>query len=339
VRFATYNVAWFDQLFDDAGALMPDQAESGLQEVTRAARIAGLVAVFRALDADAVLIVEAPDQNGRRDCVRALERFAAHAGLRARRAMLGFATDTQQEIALLYDPDALTARHDPQGAATGRKGRRSAPRFDGVYRVDLDHDGRDELMTWSKPPLEIAARTAQGVALRLIGVHAKSKAPHGARNPTDITRMSIANRRKQLAQCLWLRARVDQHLAQRDSVIVLGDFNDGPGLDEYEQLFGRSGVEVVLGSGTTALHDPHVHQALIRRFAAPPTTARFRHREEGWRQFLLDYIMISADLAAQAPRWRIWHPFDDPGCFADDTLRTALLAASDHFPVTLDIAL
>ena len=47
--------------------------------------------------------------------------------------------------------------------------------------------------------------------------------------------------------------------------------------------------------------------------------------------------MISADLAAKRPFWRIWHPFDDPVCFATPELREALLTASDHFPVTLDI--
>ena len=60
--------------------------------------------------------------------------------------------------------------------------------------------------------------------------------------------MSIDNRRKQLAQCVWLRRRVDGHLAAGDSLIVMGDFNDGPGLDEFEKLFGHSGVEIVLGT-------------------------------------------------------------------------------------------
>ncbi len=41
---------------------------------------------------------------------------------------------------------------------------------------------------------------------------------------------SIENRRKQLAQCVWLRQRVAGHLQAGDSLIVLGDFNDGPGL-------------------------------------------------------------------------------------------------------------
>ncbi|HSF92046.1 MAG TPA: endonuclease, partial [Paracoccaceae bacterium] len=35
--------------------------------------------------------------------------------------------------------------------------------------------------------------------------------------------------------------------------------------------------------------------------------------------------------------WRIWHPFDDPECFDDAELQAALLIASDHFPVSVDM--
>jgi hypothetical protein len=340
MRLATYNVEWFDHLFDDEGQLRNDAGWSGRQDVTRAEQTAALVQVFHALDADAVMVIEAPDQNGRRRTARALETFAARARLRARAALIGFPTDTQQEIAILYDPDRLTLRHDPRGAPAGRRGGKGVPRFDGTYRVDLDHDGHPEPVTWSKPPLELAAETPAGRRFRMIGVHAKSKAPHGARTPAEVTRLSIENRRKQLAQCLWLRARVDEHLAAGDDLIVLGDFNDGPGLDEYESLFGRSGVEVVMGDGTgPRLHDPHVPRALKRRLVAPPVTARFRMPDGDWLQALLDYIMVSPGLAALAPRWRIWHPFDNAACFADPALRDALLTASDHFPVTLDIDL
>ncbi len=39
------------------------------------------------------------------------------------------------------------------------------------------------------------------------------------------------------------------------------------------------------------------------------------------------------------PEWRIWHPFDDPVCYKTPELREALLAASDHFPVSVDLDL
>jgi len=341
MRLATYNVEWFHQLFDDDGTILDDGEWSGRQDIVRRDQLAALGTVFARIDADAVMVIEAPDCHARRDGVRALENFATRFGLRARKAVVGFVNDTQQEIMLLHDPDKLAARHDPRGEETGKKGARHAPRFDSVFRTDLDFDAQPELIRWSKPPLELAIETAGGRTLRMIGVHAKSKAPHGARDEQEIMRVSIANRRKQLAQCVWLRQRIEDHLAEGDSLIVLGDFNDGPGLDEYEKLFGRSSIEIVMGEDDgPRLFDPHARRAVAQRIGARPTTARFYiHHEEKFLQALLDYIMVSGDLLDLRPNWRIWHPFDDPECFFDPQMRDALLAASDHFPVTIDIDL
>ncbi|MEM8655680.1 MAG: endonuclease/exonuclease/phosphatase family protein, partial [Pseudomonadota bacterium] len=263
MRFATYNVEWMNSLFDEDGQLWNDTEWSARHNVTRAAQTDALHTVFRALDADAVMVIEAPDH--RLDTVRALERFAAFAGLRARRAVTGFSNDTQQEIALLYDPDTLSVTHDPQRHP-------NAPRFDDSFDIDLDIDATEDRVVFSKPPLELEVETAQGTRLRMIGAHLKSKAPHGARNRDEVMRISIANRRKQLAQAIWLRARIDGLLDDQNPVMLLGDLNDGPGLDEYENLFGRSSVEIILGDGATALFDPHARQALQRRIGAAPTT-------------------------------------------------------------------
>lgn len=69
-----------------------------------------------------------------------------------------------------------------------------------------------------------------------------------------------------------------------------------------------------------------------------PTTSRFWIRpEKRYLQALLDYIMVSDDLRQMSPDWRIWHPLDDPECWADKDLREALVMASDHFPVSIDL--
>ena len=340
LRIATYNIEWFDALFDDAGRLRDDAERSGRHGVTRGEQIAAIAHVLRRLDADAILVVEAPDISRKRDGARALEDFAAAIGLRANRALRGFSNDTQQELILLYDPTRITARHDPKGAITGPDGRPDAPRFDGVYKIDLDIDATEDHVVFSKPPLELALDTPLG-AMRMIGVHVKSKAPHGASSEAEAMRLSIANRRKQLAQCIWLRQRIEAHLEAGEALIVLGDLNDGPGLDEYEKLFGRSGVEIVMGSDAPPdrqLYDPHARRALQSRMSAKPVTARFYlSAEEQYLSALLDYIMVSPGLRLLATNWRIWHPFDDPECWRDPNLRAALLAASDHFPVTLDM--
>ncbi len=335
MRLATYNVEWFAELFDREDQILVDDEPSGREGVTRAQQVEALGIVFTAMDADAVMIVEAPNTGRRQDTVRALERFARAFDLRTRAVAMGFANETHQEIAFLYDPDRLTARHDPRGNATGKKGSREAPRFDGVFRIDLDIDATEDLVTFSKPPLELDVTTAQGTRLRIIGTHLKSVAPYGEKTRDGMMRAAIANRRKQLAQAIWLRARIDAHLAAGESVILMGDLNDGPGLDEFEELFGRSSVEILLGDD---MFDPHARRAVQRRPGAVPTTARFRiPDQEQYLEALLDYIMISQDLMSRRPAWRIWHPLDDERCWRVPELREALLAASDHFPVTLDI--
>lgn len=334
LRLATYNVEWFNALFDDNARLLADMDLSARYKVTRADQIGSLGIVFTALDADGIMVIEAPDQGSRRSTVRALESFARHFGLRARKAAHGFASETEQEIAFLYDPDKLTVHHDPQDGD-------GLPRFDGSFRYDLNNDGVFDTIRFSKPPLELAVETASGRKLRVIGVHAKSKAPHGIKNPNEFNRISIENRRKQLAECLWIRARVEKHLAAGDNLIVMGDFNDGPGLDEYEALFGHSGVEIVMGVEAPAdlrLQELHAAMALRQRVGMTPTSARFWLAPmKRYFEALLDFIMLSPDLCATGPEWRIWHPFNDPGCAAIPELRQALLAASDHFPVTLDL--
>lgn len=334
MRIACYNVEWFDRLFNDRGELLVDGGWSARYNVTRAQQAEALGIVFTALDADAILIVEAPDDHDKRSGMRALMSFAEAFDLRTDTPLIGFTNTTQQEISLLYDPYKLSARHDPRGTVES-----AVPRFDGSYRIDLDIDNRAEEVEFSKPPLELAIDTVNGTSLRMIGAHLKSKAPHGARNRDEVMQVSIANRRKQLAQAVWLRQRVDEHLAEGESVILLGDLNDGPGLDQYENLFGRSSVEILLGeNGGPCLFDPNATRALGQKIGAAPTSARFYlQHEKRYLQALLDYIMISPDLRAKSPEWRIWHPFNDPVCWNTPELRDALVIASDHYPVTLDI--
>ncbi len=340
LRLATYNVEWMNALFDDQGRLLQDGEPSSRYKTSRGEQLAALGIVFTALDADGILIVEAPDTNTHRQTTRALENFALTMGLRARKALIGYPSETEQEIAFLYDPDRLTAHHDPQGAPSTSHGSPDGPRFDTTFRYDLDADGLSETIRFSKPPLELAISTPEGRKLRLIGMHAKSKNPHGAVGREAMIRLSIENRRKQLAQCLWLRQRVEGHLAVGDSLVVLGDFNDGPGIDEFEKLFGHSGVEIVLGAEpdpTMTLTDPHALMALQSRIGFAPTSARFYLApQKRFFEALLDFIMVSPDLAAKGPDWRIWHPFNDPRIMEIPDLREALLQASDHFPVTVD---
>ena len=339
MRIVTWNIEWFTALFDADDLLLCDDGPSGRYGVTRGEQCDALAHVFRALDADLVMIIEAPDQGSRRSCTRALAGFAAFAGIRANVALMGFASESQQEIAVLHAPAALSMVHDPQGYPGPGHG---GPRFDGSYSFTDPGSGRQEKVRWARPPLELLCQSAAGAVFRVIGVHTKSKAPSGARDADDMVRLGLENRRKQHGQCLWLRERIDALLEAGESLIVLGDFNDGPEEDAFEAQFPRSGVELVLGwdrSPELQLYDLNARKGLSKHLAAAPVSARFRQPDGQFISALLDYVMVSPDLRARDPQWCIWNPFDTPRCYGDPDLATALQLASDHFPVVLDIDL
>ena len=67
MRIVTYNVEWFNALFDEEGQLREDDGPSARYGVSRREQLAALGIVFTALDADAVMVIEAPDANRHRD--------------------------------------------------------------------------------------------------------------------------------------------------------------------------------------------------------------------------------------------------------------------------------
>ena len=261
MRLSTYNIEWFEALFDESDHLRLDEAPSARHEVSRRAQAEAIADVLRAIDADGITIIEGPNTGKRQSTVRALTRFAEWADLRTRDVVMGFANDTRQEIAFLFDSNVMQAEHAPISSPR-------APRFDATFEIDLDVDAKADMVRFSKPPMELMVTPADGMPFRLIGAHLKSKAPHGARSKDEAMLISIANRRKQLAQALFIRGRVDQVLDIGAEVIVLGDLNDSPGLDVYEELFARSSVEIIMGQSQgpeKQLFDPHAMQMIEKK--------------------------------------------------------------------------
>ena len=347
LRIASYNVEWFAGLFGPEDVLLRDDSWSRRRDVTKAQQAQAIADVIRRVDPDILMIVEGPDHGSENSTTRALETFAKTFGLRQSQALHGFPNGTRQELALMFDPARVTMRHMPIGEPfEPRQGDAPielkdlnaddyAPRFDSLLPLDIDDDNRIDLHRFSKPPLEAEVKVG-AQKLRFIGVHAKSKAPHGARSEAEAVQMHIANRRKQLAQCEWIRRRVEYHLDRNDPVVVLGDFNDGPGIDQYERLFGRSGVELVMGpAGNPArqLRNPFVSERIRPGFGPRPASARFfLHQEKRWLNALIDFVMISPDLEQAASDWRIWHPFDDKGVLCRSRLAYGVAGRLRSFP-------
>ena len=83
MRIATYNVEWFDALFVRNANPLIDQKWSSRYNVTRVDQWHAMGQVMHALDADCILVVEAPNHKTGRSTVDMLERFASEFGLRA----------------------------------------------------------------------------------------------------------------------------------------------------------------------------------------------------------------------------------------------------------------
>ncbi len=330
IRICSYNVEWFNRLFNKDNTLKTGASKQK--------RLGAIRDVLQTLQADLIGVVEAPNtsKDGSESTVLRLEAFARWAGLSTNKTMTGIISGGMQELAVLYNPAKVTVTHD----RGGRKGSATNPPFDEEFRFDTDDDRIKEVYKFYRPPLEAKVEVGTGKDFKLMVVHPKSKGIFNAMDLAHWERESVRNRLKLFAECTWIRRRVDEWLKGRDEVIVMGDVNDGPGMDYYEMTYGRSAVEIIMG-------DLFTPERILRNYCgAPkwtadgwsPASARYKDRfTEDYVDVLIDHILVSKDIEpvpGDRPH-RIWNPRQDEEAKA---IRAALRAASDHFPVTLDLA-
>jgi endonuclease/exonuclease/phosphatase family metal-dependent hydrolase len=336
LRLCSYNIRDFDALFTAHDAFAPGDYDG---KTTRLEVREAIRDVLLAVDPDVLGVVEAPDTTatGSRRTAAALEAFAVWAGLRARKALVGFVSQGKQELGLLYDPGVVKAKHVPGGSTSSK----SNPRFDGELQIDTDDDRVKEVYRFYRPPLEAKLTLqANGRELYLILCHAKSKGIFDAMDVVHWERENRRNRRKLHAECTWIRRRVGEWLGKGRELVVMGDFNDGPEMDYFEAELGRSAVEIVMGDvfEPDALLRNHAGRPSWTRFGWSPATASFRDRlTDTWVNVQIDHILASRGLAVAATKaHRIWDPHHLPEA---KPLKRTLWRASDHYPVSLDLDL
>lgn len=377
IRFATWNIEHFNALFDkEDNAVPPNPDDETRYKVTAQRQLDAAAEVVKEVDADILLIIEGPgtSANGNRSTVKALENFAEKYQLRSNSAAIGFNSSGQQEIALMFDPEKVSVAHEPAGAElamtldqldalsdeektaqlplalntiSGRK-IKPAPRFNTVYPFDSEDDRLLELYRFTRPPYEarisIMDAGEEKFVFRMIGAHVKSKGVYDVSEELRNEIKNLSNRRRILAECSWIRQRIEEYLDKGEPVLVAGDFNDGPGLDYHERSFGRSGVELVAG----VLDRPD--RTLWTNTLKPtwsgskgwsPSTASFYQKDSGkFFNALIDFVLVSGDIASKAiggeEAWKIWNPFASKEIKENEEFASALKDASDHFPVSFD---
>ena len=209
------------------------------------------------------------------------------------------------------------------------------------WTTDIDDDGLDERYKWERKPLEAIFRLGnEGPMLRIILVHTKSKIVSSVVDLYGFQKIALANRKKLVAQAMHLRARLNDLITQDNAlpVVLLGDMNDGPGLDPFERTVGLSFVETVIGSvfePKGIFHDVLHWMAKDDRreireqlwttdFPDPIVSAPFGGKHRVW----LDHILISPDMLRSENHIRY---VMCSGTIGDKD--PVARKASDHYPV------
>ncbi len=331
LRLCSYNIEWFNHLFNKDNTMKESEDEQD--------RLKALGRVLRHIDADIIGITEAPNTTVDRtqSTITKLETFAAFAELETSKALTGIISPGTQEIALLYNPDKVTAVHAPGG----QKDLKRNPSFDGEFIFDTDEDRIKELYKHYRPPLEAEITVnATGAKFKLMVCHTKSKGIFSSMDMLHWERENRRNRLKLFAEATWIRRRVDEWLDGDSEIVLMGDINDGPGMDYYEMKFGRSAVEIIMGDifePERILKNP-AGRPKWGYFGWKPSTVRFEDRiTETPINALIDHVMTTQSLPlVDGNPHNIWNPYENE---IAEPIKWDLKTASDHFPITLDVDL
>jgi endonuclease/exonuclease/phosphatase family metal-dependent hydrolase len=297
VTICSLNVEWMNDWFTadaDPVAFRQTFTRDGHTSDTNetATRTTGLI---RAIDPDVLAIEEGPsrpaelalfiqdylsDQNGQ----PLYEFFLSDSGV-------------QQKLGLLYKPGSVdSAQLAPHAEING---------LIDPWQADVDGDAVLDEYQFTRTPL-VVDLSFGGRALRVIVMHTKSNFINQGQQLWDdpTTRQqyvisALKNRRRISTEGMRVRTFLDATL-QNDSqanVIVLGDLNDGPGLDYFEELYLSHNVtDIMVGSAFQpewifghAQHDVPAAERYTAVFDDFVTGEQNKH-------LLLDHILLSPGL-------------------------------------------
>ncbi len=208
--------------------------------------------------------------------------------------------------------------------------------FYSPWLEDIDDDGIQELCDFERIPLEILFRIKDtDIRFYLILILGKSKGVFAVNDLLTYQRIALSNRKKLFAQAKKIRHRLDQIMAMENPipVIVMGDMNDEPGLDEYQKQVGASSIETLMGSifePGKIMHNALWHLSSVNHnrdlwtAEFPDQIVSYSKKHRVW----IDHILVSPDMIQNGNKFRY---IMDSGtiCKKDEISK----AASDHYPI------
>lgn len=332
IRVATWNIEHFNRYFN---------SDNSLKTTEDAQKKFGAIAEIMKehLKADIIGITEAPNtttSSGNQDGVAKLENFAAAHGLTTRKGLIGYISRGSQELIFLYDPDKMSLSHEPEGSTSSKK---KNPRFDLEFQYDTDYDKILEIYTHYRPPLEAKVTLTNGEELWFMLVHAKSKGIFNIVDQIHLERTNRRNRLKLYGETTWIRQRIDSWFDKDRKIIVMGDINDGPGMDIFEMVHGISAVETIMGDifYPERILKNYLGRPQFRTYGWTPSSARFTDRiTEDPINVLIDHILLSQNIPVVPNSARVWNPYEAKNDPIQEK-KELFMTASDHFPVSIDL--
>lgn len=174
------------------------------------------------------------------------------------------------------------------------------------WPVDTTGDLVVEEYQFTREPLA-ADLTVSGRHLIMVNLHSKSKYIHGGRGlwENEATRpqfiaQAVRNRRRISAELMrvrqWLDAALDADPEAR--IVVLGDMNDGPGVDFFEARYLINNVVAIVAGNPFNPRRMLRHAFIDRELKERNFTARFDDFIDNImdRPLLLDHILLSPTL-------------------------------------------
>jgi len=336
LKVAEYNMEWMKYLFVNGLPInVPPPAnkpeEDWNEQEALTVKSQRLITVLRHIDADIIAVVEGPDTlaNGSKTAKAQLEAWMTTFNLTNRnyKVIEGFTSRGQQELCAIYDADKLIVEHTPEGNNS----------FNEPFLADTLEQSIKEQYKHFRPPVELTIKNKadQKKLFKMIIAHAKSKGIFDRVDYARYEHLSDLNRRKLYAECMHMRQRADKWIKEGDKVLVTGDINDGMGSDFYENRFGKSAIEILLGT----VYEPELilKSALgkpkLGKYGFSPSSSSFTDTiTKNWFTVLIDHILVSQDIKIDSSG--VLNPYIEPSVTdLDQPLKDALKKGSDHFPV------
>lgn len=307
MKIVNWNIEWMNKWF--SGNSQPIWGSKTLTE-DEAKQTAGRASnVIRSLDPDLLCIQEGPSSVEEMNLF--VSEFLSNQSGEAEFEVIIGADGGSQKLYALRKINGLVSAFD---LATDAATQELSEGWD----ADVDGDMMLQSYEFTRKPLIIDIDPVGSAPIRVVNLHTKSKYVHNgkakfndpARRQTFIAE-ALKARRRISAEGFRLRTYLDNLLkSDQDSrIVVLGDFNDGPGADFFERSYLTHNVaDIVLGS---VFYPSLIFQhPIISRVSGPSLfTSRFDDFIDDVqdRPLLLDHILVSPSLAEKVENAGIAH--------------------------------